>query len=257
MNILAVGDVVGDEGRRFFAKTIPAFKKLKGISLCIVNGENSAQGNGITPGSAEELLMSGADFITGGNHSFRRREVYDYLDESSLVLRPANYYRTNPGKGAGIIDMGRVKVGVLNLSGCVYMDKASNPFDAADELLPGLSGCRIILVDFHAEATAEKRALAAYLDGRVSALFGTHTHVLTADEQILPSGTGFITDLGMTGPKESVLGVRTEISVGFMKTGMPARFDTATGPCILNGCIFEIDEKTGKTLSVERVSLEE
>lgn len=256
MIILTVGDVVGTAGCEFFKAVIPQFKRLKGIDLCIVNGENSAAGNGMTPFSAQFLLDSGADFITGGNHSFRRRECYELLDSSERIVRPANYYVSNPGKGTGIIDMGSVRVGVLNLSGCVYMDKGENPFTCADGMLGQLDDCRIRLVDFHAEATAEKRAMGFYLDGRVSAVFGTHTHVLTADEQILPGGTGYITDIGMTGVINSVLGVKNEISVDFMKTGMPARFDAAEGACMLNGCIFEIDDKTGKTLSVERVSLE-
>ncbi len=256
MNILTVGDVVGTAGCEFFRAVLPAFKRLKSIDLCIVNGENSAAGNGMTPFSAQYLLDNGADFITGGNHSFRRREVYELLDSSSRITRPANFYRTNPGKGFGIIDMGSVRVGILNLAGGVYMDKCDNPFDCVDSLLPELESCRIRLVDFHAEATAEKRAMGFYLDGRVSAVFGTHTHVLTADEQILPGGTGYITDIGMTGVIASVLGVKSEISIDFMKTGMPARFDAAEGACMLNGCIFEIDDKTGKTLSVERVSIE-
>ena len=255
MNILTVGDVVGTAGCDFFRAAVPGFKRLKGIDLCIVNGENSAAGNGITPFSAQFLLDSGADFITGGNHSFRRREMYELLESSRYVIRPANYYASNPGKGFGIIDMGFVKVGVINLSGSVYMDRGENPFTCIDKLLEQVEGCKIRLVDFHAEATAEKRAMGFYLDGRVSAVFGTHTHVLTADEQILPGGTGYITDIGMTGVANSVLGVKSEISIDFMKTGMPARFDAAEGECMLNGCIFEIDDKTGKTLSVERVNI--
>lgn len=256
MNILTVGDVVGEQGCEFLATVLASFKKLKNIDLCIVNGENSAKGNGITPDSAQYLLDHGADFITGGNHSFRRREVYSFLDESDCVIRPANYYSGNPGKGFGVIDMGYVRVGVLCLAGSVYMDRSDNPFVCADRVLAELDGCKIKLVDFHAEATAEKRAMGFYLDGRVSAVFGTHTHVLTADEQILPNGTGYITDIGMTGPKDSVLGVKSDISANFMRTGMPARFEVADGACMLNGCIFEIDNKTGKTLSVERVSIE-
>lgn len=256
MNILAVGDVVGTQGCEFLRRKLPAFKKLKQIDFTVVNGENSAAGNGITPFSAQYLFDSGADVITTGNHVFRRREIYDFLDEHFDVIRPANYYPENPGSGFTVIDKGFVKIGVINLAGKSYMDNASNPFICVDSVLRQLEDCRIILVDFHAEATAEKRAMGFYLASRVSAVFGTHTHVMTADAQVLDGGTGYITDLGMTGPKNSVLGVKSDIAIGWLKTGMPARFDTADTPCMLNGCIFEIDEKTGKALSVESVCIE-
>ncbi len=256
MNILVIGDVVSAKGCEFLRKTLPAYKKLKNIDLCIANGENSAVGNGITPFSAQFLFDSGVDFITTGNHVYRRREFYEMLDESNDIIRPANFSKNNPGKGYSVIDMGFSKVGIINLSGMVYMDRCDNPFNTIDEILPELSDCKIILVDFHAEATAEKRAMGFYLDSKVSAVFGTHTHVLTADAQILPNGTAYITDIGMTGPKQSVLGVKSEISIEWLKTGMPARFDAAEGECIMNGCIFEIDNKTGKAISVETVNIE-
>lgn len=255
MNILAVGDVVSAKGCEFLRSVLPAYKKLKSIDLCIANGENSAVGNGITPFSAQYLFDSGVDFITTGNHAFRRREIYEMLDERNDIIRPANFYKGNPGSGYSTVDMGFLKVGIINLSGCVYMDNCGNPFATVDEILQKLTDCKIILVDFHAEATAEKRAMGFYLDGRVSAVFGTHTHVMTNDAQLLPAGTAYITDLGMTGPKNSVLGVKPEISIEWLRTGMPARFDTADGECMLNGCIFEFDDKTGKALSVEPVSL--
>lgn len=256
MNILVIGDVVSSVGCEFLRNRLPAFKRLKGIDLCIANGENSAVGNGITPFSAQFLFDSGVDFITTGNHVYRRREVFEMLDERDDIIRPANFYKGNPGKGRSVIDMGAVKVGVINLMGNVYMDKCANPFLCVDEILEELSGCKIILVDFHAEATAEKRALGFYLDGKVSAVFGTHTHVMTADAGILPKGTAYISDIGMTGAKNSVLGVKPEISIEWLRTGMPARFDAADGECILNGCIFEIDNKTGKAVSVEPVTIE-
>lgn len=256
MNILVIGDVVSSAGCEFLRSRLPAFKKLKGIDLCIANGENSAVGNGITPFSAQFLFDSGVDFITTGNHVYRRREFYEMLDERDDIIRPANFYAGNPGKGWAVIDMGAVKVGVINLMGNVYMDRCANPFTCIDEILPKLSDCRIILVDFHAEATAEKRALGFYLDGKVSAVFGTHTHVMTADSCILPKGTAYISDIGMTGPKHSVLGVKPEISIEWLRTGMPARFDTADGECIMNGCIFEIENKTGKVISIEPVAIE-
>ncbi len=256
MNILAIGDVVGQEGCEFLRKTLPSFKKLKGIGLTIANGENSAAGNGITPFSAEHLFASGVDLITTGNHVYKRREVYDFLDSRTDIVRPANYNKNNPGRGFTVIDKGSVQIGIINLSGVSYMEGADNPFAAVDSILQELENCRIILVDFHAEATAEKKALGYYLDGRVSAVFGTHTHVQTSDAKVLEGGTGYITDLGMTGPEKSVLGVKHEIAINRFKTGMPSRFETAQTPCFMCGCIFEIDEKTGRTLSVESVCVE-
>ena len=231
---------------------------MKGVDLCIANGENAAVGNGLLPVSAQHLFDSGVDFITTGNHAFNRREVYAFLDERRDVIRPANYPEENPGTGFGVIDMGRAQVAVLNLSGNAFLpDNLENAFRCADRMLEKLRQYRIIVVDFHAESTGEKRALAFALDGKVSVFAGTHTHVQTADEQILPAGTGYITDLGMTGPKQSVLGVKSEIIIGRMRTGMPARFDVPdTDDCILNGCIFDVDERTGKTVSVERIYLE-
>ena len=259
MRILVIGDVVSTSGCDFLRKHLPSLKKVKQIDLCIANGENSAPGNGILPNTAEYLFDSGVDFITTGNHVFNRREIYDFLEERSDVIRPANYYSGNPGKGFGIIDMGRTQVGVINLLGNSFMaDNTENAFLCVEKLVSELKErCSVILVDFHAEATGEKRAMGFFLDGKVSVVFGTHTHVLTADEQILPNGTGYITDIGMVGPKQSVLGVKSEIIVSKMRTGMPARFDVEdTKECILSGCIFEVDEKSGKTVSVERILIE-
>lgn len=256
MNILVIGDVVSAKGCEFLRSILPSFKKLKNIDLCIANGENSAVGNGITPFSAQYLFDSGVDFITTGNHVYRRREFYEMLDERDDIIRPANFHKGNPGSGYSTVDMGFAKVGIINLAGNVYMDNCDNPFAVVEEILPELSDCRITLVDFHAEATAEKRAMGFFLDGKVSAVFGTHTHVMTNDAQILPGGTAYITDIGMTGPKQSVLGVKPEISIEWLRTGMPARFDTAEGDCFLNGCIFEFDNKTGKAISVEPVVIE-
>lgn len=254
MNILAIGDVVSSIGCEYLRKKLPSLKKMYGVDFCIVNGENSAAGNGITPQSADFLFDSGADLITTGNHVFRRREIYDRLDTDRNIIRPANYYAGNPGKGYAIADMGSVKIGVINLAGNAFME-GSNPFTAADEVLKKLDDCRIILCDFHAEATGEKRALGFYLDGRVSAVFGTHTHVQTADEQVLPNGTGYITDLGMVGTINSVLGVSPEAIITKLKTGMPTRFDNNEGECMLNACLFEIDKQSGKTTAVQRINI--
>ncbi len=254
MIILAIGDVVGVPGCEYLRKKLPALKKLYGVDFCIVNGENSAAGNGITPQSADYLFDSGVDMITTGNHVFRRREIYDRLDTDRNIIRPYNYYGGNPGKGFAVADMGSVKIGVFNLAGNAFME-GSNPFTAADEVLKKLEDCRIILCDFHAEATGEKRALGFYLDGRVSAVFGTHTHVQTADEQILPKGTGYITDLGMVGTVQSVLGVEPDNIITRLKTGMPVRFENNSGECMLNACIFETDKQSGKTTAVERINI--
>ncbi len=257
MNILVLGDVVGKQGCDAVRKSLPAFKKLKAVDFCIANGENSAAGNGITPDSAAHLFSSGVDFITTGNHVFRRREVYDLLDESQFIIRPANYSAQAPGKGYAIVDAGRFSVCIINLAGAMYGEVNENPFTAIDRVLKEVQGkTSLILLDFHAEATSEKKAMGFYLDGRVSAVCGTHTHVQTADETVLPKGTGYITDLGMCGVINSVLGVEKDIVISKFRTGLPVRFDAANGEAMLNGCLFTLDEKTGKCLSAERIRIE-
>ena len=259
MKILAVGDVCGSIGCDYVRKVLPDLKRNKKIDFVIINAENSADGNGITSASAESLLNVGADVLTGGNHSFRRAEVLDYLEEKDNVLRPHNLEEAPFGKGYCVIDCGFVSVAVINLSGKIYLEKngPTCPFTTADELIEKAKndGARIILVDFHAEATSEKRALGLYLDGKVSAFFGTHTHVQTADDQILGKGTGYITDLGMTGPIDSVLGVKKEIIINRLKSNDMSKFQLADGECSLNGCIFEIYNKTGKTVNIERICI--
>ncbi len=257
MRILTVGDVCGTVGCDFLLKTLPKLKSDNRIDVCIVNGENSADGNGITPHSADMLYAAGADVITGGNHSMRRREIFERLDSDPFLLRPENMHTTGTGKGYAELDLGFKQIAVINLAGRVYMPEAEDPFDTADRLVAKATdrGINIILVDFHAEATAEKKALAYYLDGRVSAVFGTHTHVPTADEHILPCDTGYISDIGMTGPDNSILGVKPELSIAKIKDGTPVKFELADGQCRLQGCIFEIDNKSGKTVSVERIDI--
>lgn len=257
MRILCIGDVVGSAGCEFLRKTLPAFKRFNAIDLVICNGENSADGNGITPVSASHLFDSGVDAITLGNHSFRRREMYDLLDSSNYIARPVNFAsKSVPGHGVINLDMGRKTVSVINVMGNISVENGlQNAFDAVDEAIDKAEGS-IIIVDFHAEATSEKRAMGYYLDGRVSALFGTHTHVQTSDSQVLPNGTGYITDAGMTGTIHSVLGVKTEIIINRLKTGLPARFDLASGECRLEGVVFEIDDSTSKCISAESIRLE-
>lgn len=250
LKILAIGDIVSQQGCDYLRKELPNLKRELGADLVIANGENSAVGNGVLPQSANFILDCGVDIITLGNHSLKRREIYDYLDEDNPVIRPANYHKSAPGKGWIIADKGRYRVAVINLQGIVYMEQSENPFSVIDGILEEIEnqGIKIIVVDFHAEATSEKRAMGFYLDGRVSALFGTHTHTQTSDNQILPCGTGYITDLGMTGPYYSVLGVEPECIIQKLKTGLPVKFSNSDGPCVLEGCLFEIDEKTGKTV---------
>lgn len=255
MNILCIGDVVGNVGCQFLRAHLPALKKTKGIDLVIANGENSADGNGITPASAEYLLDSGVDVITTGNHSFRRRECYDFYDSCETLLRPANYPAGAPGKGLCVVDMGRVQVAVINLMGTVYLENLPCPFETLEKLLKTPNLPKLCVVDFHAEATGEKRAMGFFADGRVTALFGTHTHVQTADETLLPHGSGYITDAGMTGVIDSVLGVKPESIIGKLRTKMPTRFDWAKGPCKMDCVLFSADERTGLCTGVERLSI--
>lgn len=255
MRVLAIGDIVGSIGCRFLRAKLPTLKKVKGIDLVIANGENSADGNGMTPASIEYIFQSGVDIITAGNHTFRRKESYPLFDSEPYLLRPANYPdSTTPGKGMAIFDMGRIQVRVINLMGVMYMDVLLDPYQTLDRLLQE-EKTTITVLDFHAEATAEKMALGYYLDGKISAMFGTHTHVQTADETILPNGTGYITDVGMTGPICSVLGVKPELAIKKFREKMPVRFDLAGGECKMNCIIFDIDEKSGKTTSIERLEI--
>ena len=256
MHILCGGDVVGSAGCAHLRRVLPGVKRHYGVDVCIVNGENAADGNGLTPAAAGHLFDSGADVITGGNHIFRRRELYETLEENPALLRPANYPDSAPGRGLSMVDRGRYQLAVINLMGLVYMDPLACPFDTLDALLREAGNPRFCIVDFHAEATAEKKALAYYADGRISALIGTHTHVQTADEQILPEGTGFLTDVGMTGPIHSVLGVRPEQSIAKMHGKLPVRFSTAEGPCRMNAVLLTLDDATGKTAAIERLNVD-
>ncbi len=257
MRILCIGDVVGSVGCRFLREKLPALKRVKGIDAVICNGENSADGNGITPASADFLFNSGVNAITLGNHAFRRREIYDYLEQSPFTARPANYPDgTTPGSGIVELDMGRRVVSIINLMGNMFLESGLDcAFDVVDRMLARASS-KIILVDFHAEATSEKRAMGYYLDGRVSAVFGTHTHVQTSDAQVLPKGTGYITDVGMTGVIHSVLGVKTEIIIEKFKTKMPARFEQANGECSMEAVLFDVDDNSGKCKSAESMRVE-
>ncbi len=254
-NILALGDAVSMQACEYLKEKLWGIRKYHNISFTVINGENSADGNGMLPQSADALIEAGADAITGGNHTFRRREVYTYLDDSLCCVRPANMPASSPGYGSRIIEADGKSVLVINMLGSVYMDICDNPFDCADKILEANKGkYDYAIVDFHAEATSEKAALAHYLDGRVSAFFGTHTHVATADEQIMKGGTGFITDLGMVGVSDSILGVKSEIIIEKFTTRMPVRFEQAHGDVSASGTIFTLDKASGKCIKVQRIS---
>ncbi len=257
MKVLAVGDICAPDGSAFALKIIPQIKRDENIDLVIINGENSAAGNGITHASADMIFAAGADVITGGNHTFRRKEFLDTLETNPFVLRPHNLKDEKVGSGYCLVDMGRCLVAVINLMGQIYLERTpcDNPFKCADILIEKArqDGAKYIFVDFHAEATSEKRAMGFYLDGKVTAVFGTHTHVQTSDAQVLPKGTGYITDLGMTGVINSILGVKNDIIINRLRDGDQSRFEQASGKCMLNGCIFETDQKTGLTKSAKSI----
>ena len=249
--ILAVGDVVGRPGLSYLQRRLGTLKRQNRIDFCVVNGENAAM-NGMTPSQGEAILDAGADVVTLGNHTWRQREIVDYLDETSLVLRPANYVPQLPGTGVGVYETALGPLAVVSLMGRFQMDgHLDNPFYKIDAILRQYTDIPLV-VDFHAEASSEKLAMGYYLDGRISALWGTHTHVPTADGRILPNGTGYISDLGMTGPRDSVLGIKPEQSIALFRGELPSRFAAAPGPCWLTGAIFTLDGQ-GKCLAVEQI----
>lgn len=252
--VLAVGDVCGQPGLDYLERRLKDIKKEKNINFTVVNGEN-ANVVGITPRQADAIFRAGADVITLGNHTWTRTELQPYLDERTKILRPANFGPQCPGRGINVYSTSFGDVCVLNLMGRFTLDSnTDNPFVIADGYMEEIKE-KIILVDFHAEGTSEKRAMGYMLDGRASAVWGTHTHVQTSDACVLPNGTGYISDLGMTGPVHSVLGIDTQQSIGKFLGDPPRRYESAKGQCKLEGCIFEIDEKTGKCLSAEGIRL--
>ena len=252
MNILFVGDVVGQRSAEFLAGAMPSLKRRFSVGMTIVNGENSADGNGITPFSSD-ILLRFADVITTGNHCFRRREMNERFEENSSVLRPANFGDT-VGRGYTVFDLGRTSVAVVNLIGMAYMEGCNNPFLCADEILREID-TKNIIVDFHAESTSEKKAMGYYLAGRVSAVIGTHTHVQTADEQILEGHTGFITDVGFTGVRDSVLGVDKNVIISRLTTYYPQKHTYPDGDIMINAVVITIDEKSGKCTDIKRVGI--
>ncbi|SEL12061.1 TIGR00282 family metallophosphoesterase [Ruminococcus albus] len=252
MNLLFIGDVVGCSGTDFLEEQLYGIKRKYNIDVTVVNGENSAQGNGITPQSFDRLISMGVDVVTTGNHCFRRREVMELYDSSEFLLRPANFPEGVAGRGVGIIDLCPVKIAVVNLMGTMYMEALDNPFTEIDKILDGIDTPNIF-VDFHAEATSEKKAMGHYLKGRVTAVMGTHTHVQTADEVILGGHTAYITDVGMTGPEFSVLGVDSDIVIDKFRYHCPVKFTESDSPCFLNGVVVSFDEKSGKSTNITRI----
>jgi metallophosphoesterase (TIGR00282 family) len=256
MKVLFLGDVVGKPGRRAIHELLPRVVGKHQIDVTVANVENSANGAGVTPETAEEILSCQVQVLTSGNHIWDKKEIVPYLEQNrGPLLRPANYPPGSPGRGSVVVETpdGR-KFGVLNLEGRVFMKDLDDPFRRADEELQGLlSQTKCILVDMHCEATSEKQAMGAYLDGRVSAVVGSHTHVQTADERILPGGTAFITDVGMCGPLDSIIGVKKELALARFLTQRPAHFETAKNLTYLQGAVVTIDDATGKGTAIERI----
>lgn len=252
--LLALGDVVGEASVRFLEKNLPSLRAELGADLVIANGENAARTNGIDSSSYRALLAGGVDLVTTGNHVFRQREIYNELDGASTLLRPCNFPGSCPGKGTAILSLSGLRVLVVNLMGTLFMEPLASPFETMEKVLLAEKGKYDFAVcDFHGEATSEKRAFGHLFDGRVSVIFGTHTHVPTADLSILPGGTGYITDLGMCGPKDSVLGMKKEVAIARFLTHMPTRFEVAPGEISIQGALFEIDPDSGKVLFVQTV----
>ena len=256
LNVLAVGDVVGEGGQDILSRRLPSLREKLGVHFAVVNGEN-ASGVGITPAQARRILEAGADVITLGNHTWNRIQIGAYLDKEERILRPANYAGRVPGRGFGVYPCQGLRLGVLNIMGRVDLNaNLDSPFKAANYFV-SRGGYDLLLVDFHAEATSEKGAMGWHLDGRAAAVWGTHTHVPTADCRVLPGGTGFVTDLGMTGPVNSVLGIKPENSLNLFLGGLPRRYEEAEGNCKLNACLFVIDTEKKKCVSVTRTDIEE
>lgn len=259
MKILCIGDVVSRTGREMLFKYVDDLKYQKSLDLVIANGENATHGRGLARAAYDELMRAGIDGVTLGNHAWGSKEIPSIMRKEGNVIRPANFSRHVPGSGSMVLtSKSGIKAGIINLIGRTYLDPSDSPFDAALTEIEKLRKItNIILVDFHAEATSEKQALGQFLDGKVSAVFGTHTHVQTADEMILPGGTGFICDLGMTGPVDSVLGMSSKIIIDRFVTGLPQKFEIAAGRGQFCGCIFDIDEESGKCVDVERIFIRE
>lgn len=254
MNLLFIGDVVGKHGCEFLQRNLNKVKELHNVDITVVNGENSAQGNGVHNASYKALMAAGADVVTTGNHAFRRHDSINLFNEKYNLLRPANFPEGCVGTGIRTFDCGRFSYCVINLMGTSYMDTLDNPFTTMDNLLKTVETPNIF-VDFHAEATAEKKAMGYYLSGKVTAVLGTHTHVPTADETIIDEHTAYITDVGMVGAERSVLGVKIKPAVDRFRFHMPVQFTEAEGACTLCAVVVSFDEKSGKAFDIQRVTI--
>jgi len=259
MKVIIIGDVVGKPGRKILTEALKKLRERHEAEFVVANVENAAEGAGVVPKVGDEILAAGVDVMTSGNHIFDKKEVIGYIENQPRLLRPANYASDAPGRGLwlGSTDSG-TQVAVINVQGRIFMPPTDCPFRATDRLLAEIGNrAAVIIVDHHAEATSEKLAMGRYLDGRVSVVVGTHTHVQTADEQIMPGGTAYITDLGMTGPYDSVIGVQSQLVITRFVRGLPLRYQTATENPQLHGVVVEIDERTGKALSIARLQVKE
>jgi len=255
MRLLFLGDVVGKPGRRAVVESVPHLVASMQLDLVVANCENASGGVGVDPKAAQELLKAGVDVLTSGNHIWAKRDIVDYLRDSDVLLRPLNFAPGSPGRGFTVrSSRSGVPVAVVNLIGRVFMGNYDDPFRAADAALAALAGrAAVVLVDVHAEATSEKVAMGWYLDGRASAVIGSHTHVQTADERVLPEGTAYLSDAGMCGPRDSVIGVKRELVIERFLTQMPARFEVASGPALLQGALIDVDETSGRARAISRV----
>lgn len=257
MNLLFIGDIFGEPGRQAVQNLLPGLRQERKIDFVVGNGENVAHGKGITQKTADQLFAAGIDVITTGNHAFDQHEVHDYFKRQPKLIRPANYSAISPGRGFVLVDLyAGLKIGVINLIGRINMEPADCPFAAVDRVLAEIKGqADIVFVDMHAETTSESRAMGWHLDGRVAAVIGSHTHVQTADEEIMPRGTAFLTDAGMTGPYRSVIGMRIDNVLRKFQTGIKSRFDPAEGDVRFCGALVEIEESTGLARKIERVQI--
>jgi metallophosphoesterase (TIGR00282 family) len=259
MKAIIIGDVVGKPGRRILCSSLKKLKEQHEAEFVVANVENAAEGAGVVPRIADEILAAGVDVMTSGNHIYDKKDVIGYIEKEPRLLRPANYAPDAPGRGMWIgSSAAGTPIAVINVQGRVFMPLTDCPFRTSDRLISEIAGrASVVIVDHHAEATSEKQAMGRYLDGRASAVVGTHTHVQTADERILPQGTAYITDLGMTGPYDSIIGVESDLVITRFVRGMPARFETATNGAKLCGVVVEIDERTGRALAIERIQVGE
>ncbi len=258
MNVVFIGDIVGRVGREAVRQTLPWIREKYRPHLIIANGENAAHGRGLTASIARQLFEWGVDGITMGNHTWDQREIFEFIDDEPRLVRPANLPPGTPGRGYTVVKANGKELAIVNLIGRTYLPPAECPFRTVDAILDELQDkCRCVLVDFHAEATSEKIAMGWYLDGRASVVLGTHTHVQTNDARILPGGTAYMTDVGMTGPRDGVLGMQREPVMHRFLTGLPARFEVAEGKWLLNALFAEIDETTGRTVQIRAIRVDE